>query len=88
MVERLMVSKWEKGETGASKPTPQEIRIEWFRMLEFYPMNQTAFESFVNRFPLEDRKKISFRPYTGSRVRTRSPFFPIRDLSKKSANIG
>ena len=70
MVERLMVSKWEKGEAGVFKPTPQEIRVEWFRMLEFYPLDIEAFRTFVNRFPLEDRKKISFRPYTGRRVRT------------------
>jgi len=64
-VERLMLSKWVE---NTPKPTALEIRIEWYRMLEFYPLDIEAFRTFVNRFPLEDRKKISFRPYTGRRV--------------------
>lgn len=74
-VERLMIAKWEERGAGASKPTALEIRIEWFRMLEFYPQNLREFENFVNRFPLEDRKKISFRPYTGRKVRTRQTVY-------------
>jgi len=71
VVERLMIAKWESAlydNPNASKPSPQEIRIEWFKMLEFYPQNNEAFNNFANRFPLEDRKKISFRPYTGTRI--------------------
>ena len=74
MVERLMISKWQSAlqeNPNTPKPSVQEIRIEWYRMLEFYPTNIREFENFTNRFPLEDRKTIQFRPYTGTRVRTR-----------------
>ena len=74
VVERLMIAKWEStliDNPSASKPSPQEIRIEWFRMLEFYPQNNEAFNNFLNRFPFEDRKNILFRPYTGTRIHKR-----------------
>ena len=57
VVERLMLTRF-------PKPTALDIRIEWFKMLEWLPTNEQAFEEFRRRFPLEDRKQIRCRPYT------------------------
>lgn len=64
VVERLMLNKWREERVAVPKPTAQEIRCAWYLMLEFYPPDRRAFETFLARLPVEDRHLVRFRPYT------------------------
>ena len=41
-----------------------DVKIQWFKWLEWIPNSQEEFEKFRNQFPIQDRGTIHCRPYT------------------------
>jgi len=65
-VKHLMLQRWREKKTldpDTPPPTISEIRIEWFKILDWVPENYDAFERLKNQFPLEDRKRIFYTRY-------------------------
>jgi len=71
-VRRLMLSRWEKTRVKnpkAPRPREWEIRVEWYKMLEFYPLSSQDFFRFRSQFPFVDQVKITHNRYTGPSYR-------------------
>ena len=65
-VKRLMLARWEKDRLENPElppPTTWEIKVEWFRMLEYSPTSSRDFFRFRDQFLPEDQKKITHRRY-------------------------
>ena len=72
VVRRLVLARWEKDKTenpDLPRPTRGDVLLEWYKLEDFYPKDANSFHHFRNQFPLEDRKYITFRLYTGPSYR-------------------
>jgi len=70
VVKRLMLKRWEKAreeKPGLPRPTLWEIKVEWFRMLEYHPLSSAEFFNFRDQFPRGDQVKITHRRYSRQR---------------------
>jgi len=60
-VKRLALRKWRdalSSNPSAPKPTWGDIKLEWYRLLEWIPQKWGDFDGFLLQFPPEDRNVI------------------------------
>ncbi|MEM4246487.1 MAG: hypothetical protein QW390_04240 [Candidatus Bathyarchaeia archaeon] len=64
VAKEWMMARWEearKHNPSLPRPTPQEIKIQWLKWLDYYPLSTLELEKFKTIFSPEDRNKILFR---------------------------
>ncbi len=59
VVRRRALRRWREN-PELPRPTVEDTEIEWFKLLDWLPpRGDPAFRSFKNKFPPEDRSRIS-----------------------------
>lgn len=61
-VKRLALRRWREAlpaNPSTPKPTWYDIKLEWYKMLEWIPQGWGDFDKFLFQFPPEDRDEIT-----------------------------
>ena len=70
VVKRLLLARWEKAreeKPDLPRPTAWEIKVAWFRMLDYSPSSSVQFFNFRDQFPRRDQVRITHNRYRRQR---------------------